>query len=462
VRRRVLAAAVGVLAIAAGTAPAAAAPGPPNAPEYWFDSWHVPSLWKSGARGQGITIAEIDTGVSAGVPELAGRVLRGTDFGEGGDGRVDREINAFGHGTAMASIMVARPGLLGITGLAPGAKILPIAVPLTGTTDADQPDKLPEAIRYAADHHAKIISMSLGGKRSPRFDSQPCNADEQAAIYYALRKGAMVLASVGNTGPKKNTIEDPAVCLGVVSVGAVDASGTVANFSSRAPYLTLVAPGVDVPSLGRVPGEAFAGDGTSQATAITSAAAALVWSKFPALSARQVVTRLVATLGDRRTKPSRAYGYGRLDPYRAVTGTVPAGAANPVFDAVAPFLDRDARLRQDTARPAPARAAPGARSTGTYAVGTAPRFTGKVIGGASVAGAGLVLLLALLAGGVRGRRRRLRPVSGQSGPEWSVASDHSVPNQPLNGGTAGGDAPAGINPPDEPRRPRPGPRPPSA
>src|SRR5206468_2539702 len=86
-----------------------------------------------------------------------GRVIvPGTDLGEGGDGRSDREINAFGHGTAMASIMVARAGLFGITGLAPGAKILPIAVPLTGTTDAGQPDKLPDAIRYAADHHAKI------------------------------------------------------------------------------------------------------------------------------------------------------------------------------------------------------------------------------------------------------------------------------------------------------------------
>ncbi len=452
-RRAVLAAAVGGLILAIAPAPAAAAPGPANAPEYWFDRWQVPSLWESGARGQGIIIGEIDTGVSADVPELAGRVLPGIDLGAGGDGRVDREINAFGHGTAMASIMVARPGLFDITGLAPGAKILPIAVPLTGTTDADQPDKLPDAIRYAADHHAKIISMSLGGKRSPRVDSQPCNDDEQAAIYYALRKGAIVLASVGNNGPTKNTIEDPAVCLGVVSVGAVDASGTVASFSSRAPYLTLVAPGVDVPSLGRVPGEAYSGDGTSQATAITSAVAALVWSKFPDLSARQVVTRLVATLDGRRTTPSRAYGYGHLDAYRAVTASVPSSAPNPVFDAVAPFLDRDARLRQNAARKAPPPAAPRLGSTGRYVVGRAPRFTGKVLGGAAVAGTGLLLLLGLLIGGVRGRRRRLRPVSGQSGPEWSATTDHSGPDQPLNVGADG-------QPQEPPHRPRPGPRPP--
>jgi hypothetical protein len=277
-----------------------------------------------------------------------------------------------------------------------------------------------------------------------------------------------VLAAAGNSGPTKNTIEDPAVCLGVVSVGAVDASGTVADFSSRVPYLTLVAPGVGVPSLGRVPGQAYSGDGTSQATAITAAVAALVWSKFPSLSAQQVVTRLVSTLDGRRDTPSPAYGYGELDAYRAVTETVPATAANPVFDAVAPFLERDARLRADAARPAPPRAVAGRRSTGTYVVGSAPRFTVKVVGGASVAGAGLVLLLALLVGGMRGRRRRLAVVSGQFGPEWSVAPDHSVPNRPLNEGTDGtgaGTDGTGTgfdgHTDDAPRRPRPGPPPPS-
>ena len=400
-----VAAAVAVVAFAASGS-AAATPGPSNAPEYWFDSWQVPSLWSAGVRGQGITIAEIDTGVNAEIPELAGRILPGKDFGDGGDGQVDREVDTFGHGTAMASIMVARPGLLDITGLAPRAKILPIAVPLRGTTDSGQPDRLPDAIRYAADHGAKVISMSLGGKRSPQFDSQPCNDDEQAAIYYALGKGAMVLASVGNTGPRKNTVEDPAVCLGVVSVGAVDATGTVAKFSSRQPYLTLVAPGVGIPSLGRVTGEAYAGDGTSQATAIASAVAALVWSKFPTLSAEQVVSRILATLDGRRTRPSPAYGYGLLDGYRAVTATVPIAAPNPVFRAVAPFLARDAALAKVAAPVPPPPAVGGTKSTGSYVVGSAPRFAGKVVTGLTLAGAGGLLLLTLLYGGLRSRRRR--------------------------------------------------------
>jgi subtilisin family serine protease len=372
------------------TAPAGATPGPSDAPEYWFDTWHVPALWQSGARGQGITIAEIDTGVNAKLPELRGRVLAGADLGASGNGQIDRQVDTFGHGTAMASIMVARPGVLGITGLAPAARVLPIAVPLGGTTTEERPDEVPQAIRYAAAHGAQIISMSLGGNRSPRRDTEPCPADEQAAIFDALRKGTLVIASVGNTGPTRNTIEDPGVCLGVISVGAVDGGGQVANFSGREPYLTLVAPGVNVPSLGRIAGQAFAGEGTSQAAAITSAVAALVWSAHPKLDAAGVAARLISTLDDAQDPPSPAYGYGVLDAYRAVTADIPADAPNPVYDAVRPFLDRAAALR----RPAPA--APPAAGThpvpvGAYDVGSRPWLTTQLGMGIGLAAAGLLL-----------------------------------------------------------------------
>ena len=389
-RVAVLVAVLAAVAVAPVAAPpASATPGPGSAPEYWFDQWRIQDIWTGGARGQDVTIAEIDTGVNASLPELSGQILRGKDFGTAGDGRTDREVDAFGHGTAMASIMVARPGLLDITGIAPDAKILPIAVPLRGTTDSDRPDRLPDAIRWAADHHAKIISMSLGGKRSPKYDTQPCSDDEQSAIYYALRKGALVMASVGNTGPRRNAIEDPGVCLGVVSVGAVGADGRVARFSTRQPYLTLVAPGVRVPSLGRVAGQAYSGDGTSQATALASGVAALVWSKYPELSAEQVVARLLATLDGHRSQPSPAYGYGRLNALRAVTADVPADAPNPVYATVAPFLARDAAMTEATRPKPPAPAATRPRPTGTYAVGTAPRVTGQVrlrigLGGAKI------------------------------------------------------------------------------
>jgi subtilisin family serine protease len=426
-KRLACAVAAFVLTAAGFAAPAQATPGPTDAPEYWFDSWHIQQLWDSGVRGQGVTIAEIDTGVNAAIPELSGRILPGKDFGSAGNGQVDREVNEFGHGTAMASIMVAHSGLLDITGMAPDAKILPIAVPLNGTTDAGVPDQLPEAIRWAADHGAKIISMSLGGKRNQKSDTQPCPVTEQSAVFHALRKGAVVIASVGNTGPTKNTVEEPGVCLGVVSVGAVDAAGMVASFSGRQPYLSLVAPGVSIPSLGRVAGEAYSGDGTSQATALASAAAALVWSKYPRMSGRQVITRLLATLDAHRTKPSPAYGYGMLDAYQAVTAKVPASTANPVYDAAQPFLDRDTAFGKDAEPKPPAAAAKPVALTGQFAIGNAPRVTTKVKAGVGIAGAGLLAFVVLLFVVVWRRRQRaaalaaLPPVAGLP-PGWETWS----------------------------------------
>jgi subtilisin family serine protease len=387
---RALAAVAMLVAVLGSTAPAAATPGPSDAPEYWFDAWQVPSLWHAGVRGQGITIAEIDTGVNANLPELRGRVVTGVDLGKAGNGQIDRQLDAFGHGTAMASIMVARPGVLGITGLAPAARVMPIAVPLGGTTTEEQPDQVPQAIRYAADHGAQIISMSLGGDRSPAVDTEPCPADEQAAIFAALRKGSLVIASVGNTGPTKNTIEDPGVCLGVISVGAVDGTGQVASFSGREPYLTLVAPGVNVPSLGRIAGQAFAGEGTSQAAAITAAVAALVWSAHPHLDAAGVAARLVNTLDNPQDPPSPDYGYGVLNAHRAVTADVPADAPNPVYDAVRPFLERAAaHSRPPPVAPSAAGGQP--MPGGAYAVGARPWLTTQVAMGIGLAAAGLLL-----------------------------------------------------------------------
>jgi hypothetical protein len=66
-----LALATGALMLLAAT-PATATPGPDNAREYWFDNWQITQLWAQGARGAGITIAEIDTGVNADIPEIAG------------------------------------------------------------------------------------------------------------------------------------------------------------------------------------------------------------------------------------------------------------------------------------------------------------------------------------------------------------------------------------------------------
>jgi subtilisin family serine protease len=404
VKRLLAALAVALLALAPN---AVAAPGPADAPEFYFDDWNVPQLWAAGARGDGITIAEIDTGVDADIGVFAGQLRPGKDFGSlGGDGRIDRDKDSYGHGTSMASIMVGKPGQLGIQGLAPGATLLPVAIPLSGTTDAASDDKLAEAIRWSADHGAKIISMSLGGVRKATSNTSACPEDEQQAIFHAISKGVIVFASSGNRGDQDNAVEEPGVCLGVVSVGATDRAGTVAPFSSRHSYLTLTAPGVNIPSIGH-DGSPYAGNGTSQATAIASAAAALVWSKYPKLTASQVLARLLATLDGRRATADPAYGYGTINPERAVTAAVPASAPDPVFALARPFLLHSAAAAKATTPTPPKPMARADNPPGAFSVGAAPRLlVPRVLAGLAVAAGGLVLLLVLLVTGLLGRRRR--------------------------------------------------------
>jgi subtilisin family serine protease len=432
VKRLLAASAVALLFFAPS---AVATPGDPYAPQYYFDQWHVHHLWAIGARGQGVTIAEIDTGVDASLGVFAGRVLPGTDFGTpGGDGRTDRDHDPYGHGTSMASIMVGRPGQFRIQGMAPDAKLIPIAIPLAGTTDAAANDRLPEAIRWAADHGAKIISMSLGGVRRQAQDRTSCPDDEQQAIFHALRKGAILLAAGGNRGANDDAVEEPGVCLGVVAVGAVDKAGAVAPFSSRHPYLTMAAPGVNIASIGPQ-GAPYSGDGTSQATALASAAAALVWSKYPNLTASQVVARMVATVDPRSDRS--AYGYGILDTYRAVTASVPRSAPDPVAALSRPFLRASLARSHPAAAPRPI--VHGSRPPGSFSIGSAPRlFAPRVLVGAAIAAGALVLLVLLLIIGLTARHRRRvaaaqssappPSASGQLRTEWSPISDHSPHN----------------------------------
>ena len=356
-------------------APVAAAPGPRSAPEWWFDSWHVPSLWAGGADGRGITVAVVDSGVQADIPELRGKVLPGADFiGNGSDGRTDYDSDEFSHGTAMASLIVAAKGFGDIQGLAPAAKVLPVAVPLASVVRRGEPPRnaTARAIRYAADHGARIISMSLGGPRSEREDRTPCPQTIQDAVLHAVSKGVLVVAASGNSAGSGSPVEEPGVCLGVVSVGAVNARLEVTDFSSRHRYLSVTAPGTDIPTLTRESGSAFVGDGTSHATALTSAALALVWSKYPRETGRQVLTRLLATATDRGPKGrDPAYGVGVINPAAAIAASpAVAAGANPVLDGAAPLLALS-RARARTPTPPAAVARPDA-PLGEYRVGSPP------------------------------------------------------------------------------------------
>jgi membrane-anchored mycosin MYCP len=319
--------------------PATAAPpctntSPPNAviPQVsWHQTWFAPERVWPFSTGAGITVAVIDSGVDVTHPQLAGRVEAGFDFLSNTPG-ADLDCNS--HGTAVGSIVAAqRKDGIGFVGLAPGARILPVRV--TERQPQDGPDQAPaatpaqfaQAIRYAADNGARVINLSVVLYRG--------DPGVEQAVRYAQAKGALLVAAVGNLQEEGRTapVPYPAAYDGVLGVGAIDQTGTREGKSQVGPYVDLMAPGVGVIGASRVNGHQ-AWTGTSFAAPMVAAAAALVWSAEPGLSAADVARRLIATADPARGgRRSEAYGHGVVNPYRAVTERLAAGqpvAAQPL------------------------------------------------------------------------------------------------------------------------------------
>jgi subtilisin family serine protease len=270
-----------------------------------------------------VTVAVIDTGVDAGHPDLNGAVLPGMSFNAPGSqaGRTDPD----GHGTRMAGVIAARGGgANNALGVAPAASILPIALPLSTSTGGSFGD----AVRWATDHGAKVINMSIG--RPPGAASPP---GEIEAIQDAVARGVVVVISVGNrsemSGP--NTLT---AIPGVVAVGGTGRSGTVFSGSLQSPNLALTAPAEQIvaPALRTKFATGYSsGTGTSESTAIVSGVAALILSKFPDLDAANVINRLIVSAVD-AGPPGRddTYGFGVVDAERALSMDIPAVTANPL------------------------------------------------------------------------------------------------------------------------------------
>ncbi|WP_307241392.1 type VII secretion-associated serine protease mycosin [Catenuloplanes indicus] len=276
------------------------------------------------ADGTGTVVAVIDSGVDPTHPQLAGRVLHGTDFlGDGGEGAVD----CVGHGTAVASLIAAGPTPgVAFRGVAPETQILPVRVSEQQIVDGAQtgrtvpPDRLAAAVRWAVDNDADVLNMSV-----VLYLDDPA---VRSAIGYAVANDVIVVAAVGNQhrtpGPAADPTPYPAAYAGVLGIGAITEDGRAAGFSQTGGYVDLVAPGGHV--LTAVPGGGHAyADGTSYAAPFGAATAALVRQRWPDLTATEVTARLVATADPAPGGPaSDAYGYGVLNPYRAVTDTRPA------------------------------------------------------------------------------------------------------------------------------------------
>ncbi|MEV6675106.1 type VII secretion-associated serine protease mycosin [Streptomyces sp. NPDC051162] len=292
---------------------------------------HAEEMWKV-STGEGVTIAVIDTGVDDTLPDLQGQVLDGKNFTNQPGGA---HIDAFNHGTQMAALIAGtgkRSGGNGSFGLAPGAKILPLRV--NDGTEAKNAEEggrnfsetMSTAIRYAADSEAKILSISMGNEGD--------GAKIGEAVQHALAKGKLIFASVGNNGAKGNEVEYPAAAPGVLGVAAVDRNGQATKESEHGPQVDLAAPGDEIVTACTGGTQLCKGHGTSDATALASASAALIWSVHPTWTANQITRVLINTAGGPQSGEKRTdlIGYGAVRPRIALKDPGDPGPAdvNPI------------------------------------------------------------------------------------------------------------------------------------
>ncbi|MDG4535445.1 type VII secretion-associated serine protease mycosin [Streptomyces sp. AV19] len=364
--------------------------------QWYLDTMQADRMWQV-TKGKGVTVAVIDSGVRSSQPELQGRVRSGKSFvGRGERGAELKDSDS--HGTAMATLIAGNDaGGGGVTGLAPEANILPVKV---GNGATNLPIML-AAIRYAANSKAQIISISMGIQDDVMDDQSKRQLRD--AVDYALKRGKLLFAAAGNEGGKHNSVSYPAATPGVVSVASVDADYKAAKYSTHNTRVVLAAPGENVPTPCWKGGTGYCrGGGTSQATAIASASAALVWSMHPKWTNNQVLRVLMDTAGKpvNGPVPSEYIGYGTIRPRIPVLEK----KGNPGPPDVSPLTEgaKSSDGKAAKADPAPSAAPKKAKSKKAEEDNNLPWILG---GAAAVAIPGAVLLALILRRKSRARAR---------------------------------------------------------
>lgn len=224
-------------------------------------SFNLPDVWRY-CQGEGVVIGVLDTGCDVTHPDLINNLLPGINFVEPGTPPLDHN----GHGTHCAGVLVAENNSIGMVGVCPRAKVVPIKV-LNDKGNGNM-SNVANGIRWAADNGVNLLTMSLG---------TPVKVLRvQQAIQYAHLKKTFVFCAAGNAGKTKE-IFYPANYPETIAIGAIDESFHRANFSNTGFNLDFMAPGVDITST--VPTNWYATlSGTSMAAPFAVGCAALLMS----------------------------------------------------------------------------------------------------------------------------------------------------------------------------------------
>jgi hypothetical protein len=356
-------------AVAALPAAAAALPVTPpavtHADQWWLAALRVPAALRAAPEaGKGVTVAVLSTGVDAGHLDLAGTVTEGPDFSKTGRALGGSYWGA--EGTAVASLIAGHGhgsgGSEGITGVAPGARILSLQVTLEYNdplnSDAAITRRLPAAIaagiRYAVGQGATVIALPLDpGTLGAAPSGDPAaggSAAERAAVSFALAHNVLLVAPAGDNGAGANSVNYPAAYPGVIAVGATSRNGERAPFSSIRSYVTLTAPGSGTtpdpavssgmtadPAAGLMvaaPDGAYEPLASSDmSAALTAGVAALIRSRYPWLNVAEVTQALEHGVTPPSSGAAHAdtagRGHGELDAEAALGSAAAIAAAHP-------------------------------------------------------------------------------------------------------------------------------------
>ncbi len=348
---------LGAVTAACVCAASAAAFTPSNAyysKQWYLDQDHAFDAWAVPPALQPVKVAIIDSGVDCALPDLQGQIAKARSF-VGGSPCYDSE----GHGTIVAGEIAGALNSGGIVGLAYSAQLL---VAKVVAPDGTIPLKAEAAgIEWAVNQGARVVNLSLGAVRDPLSASLDTYSKVEAnAVAYAISKGAVVVAAVGNADEAYTTpwpyASWPAALPHVIGVAALTRSGNVPAFSDRDPtYVDIAAPGVDIFStFPRVlttaqkscspqgytacaSGDYQSPEGTSFAAPQVSAAAAVLLGLDPSLTNSQVSTILERRADDVNAASGCVAcpvgrdlysGWGRLDVRNAVAA-VTSGSLPP-------------------------------------------------------------------------------------------------------------------------------------
>lgn len=284
----------------------------PNDPLYASKQWHLKkvgaeSSWEMGC-GMGVTVAVVDTGVACfdksgfmkGTDLQGTRCVDGWNFINNSPDAADDQ----GHGTHVAgTIAQTTNNGKGVAGMAFCASLMPVKV--LNKYGSGTMQGVAQGIRWAADHGAQVINLSLGGPSGSSI--------LEDSVKHAHDKGVIVVAAAGNSG---RSVGYPAAYPEVVAISATDSNDKIAYFSSRGPEVDLAAPGVGVTQQticegGKNKCEIF---GTFSGTSMASphvAGAAAVLEGLGVTDPDAVEAALKATAEPKGEKT--LYGSGRLD-----------------------------------------------------------------------------------------------------------------------------------------------------